>query len=226
LGHKAAEHRSGGEYWSKEHDDDSFGSNSSMSLVSTCLRQQILASYVSQYQTMSTAGVITDSRAWLTNLPSIPSPSKALEAAAYAVSLARLGAMSDAPDMKQESLKLYTEGLRRTQVALEDPKLMYSDETLGACMLLGIYEVFECPGGSRRAYLSHHGKYSTAFLFESLIDVCFLRWLCQTHSTSRTCRACRGACPFHFPRVQIHGCEHNHFLVKLHYTNKVSHWRP
>jgi hypothetical protein len=165
LDHVSLDHRSGRKYQPETHLDDSFGSTSSVSLVSACLRQQMLASYVSQYQTMSHSGNITDPRAWLTTLPSIPSPSKALETAAYAVSLARLGATFGAPDMKQESLKLYTQGLRRAQRALEDPNMIYSDETLGACMLLGIYEVFECPGGSRRAYESHHGKYPTRVPF-------------------------------------------------------------
>jgi hypothetical protein len=144
--------------WSDVSSDDCLSSTSSTSLVSTCLRQQILASYVSQQVTTPDSASITDSRAWLTTLPAIPSPTKALETAAYAVSLAKFGATLGAPDIKRESLKLYTQGLRRTQMALEDPKSMYSDETLAACMLLGIYEIFECPGGSRRAYKSHFGK--------------------------------------------------------------------
>jgi hypothetical protein len=131
------------------------GSSSSINLVSSCLRQQMLASYVAQYQTLSPSA-LTNARAWITIIPSIPFPTKALETAAYSVSLARLGAVLDAPDMQQESLKLYTQGLRHTQRALWDPKLMYSDETLGACMLLAMYEVFQCPSDSRTAYLSHH----------------------------------------------------------------------
>jgi hypothetical protein len=139
----------------------SLSSTSSTSLVSSALRQQILALYASHYETASDYLPITDSQAWLSTLPATPSPLKALETAAYAVSLARFAATLDAPNIKQESLKLYTQGLRRTQMALEDPKLLYSDETLGACMLLGIYEIFECPGGSRGAYRSHYSTSST-----------------------------------------------------------------
>jgi hypothetical protein len=125
------------------------------SLVSAGIRQQMLASYVAQYRTALSSHVITDARAWMTILPSIPSPTKALETAAYAVSLARLGNTLHAPELQRESLKLYTQGLRRVQLALWDRRLMYSDETLAACMLLAIYEVFECPGRSRAAYLKH-----------------------------------------------------------------------
>jgi hypothetical protein len=126
-----------------------------MSLVSAGLRQQILASYVAQYQSSSPSSTETDSRAWIAALPLIPSPTKALETATYAVSLARLGATLHAPDIQRESLKLYTQSLRRTQMALWDRRLMYSDETLAACMLLAIYEVYECPGRSRAAYINH-----------------------------------------------------------------------
>jgi hypothetical protein len=199
--------------WSDVSSDDSLSSNSSKSLVASCLRQQILASYISRYETTSDSRSITDSRAWLTTLPAIPSPSKALETASYAVSLARLGATLDDPDIKQEGLKLYTQSLRRTQMALEDPKLMYSDETLAACMLLGIYEIFECPGGSRKAYKSHFGQCSTRCSFlETLADAILLRWLCEAHSASRTCGTHRRACSFHFSRIQIHGREHDHSL--------------
>jgi hypothetical protein len=135
--------------------DNPVGSSSSMGLVSAGLRQQMVATYVAQYRTGSSANIITDARAWMTILPLISSPTKALETAAYAVSLARLGTSLNAPDLQRESLKLYTQGLRRIQLALWDPRLMYSDETLAACMLLAIYEVFECPGRSRAAYISH-----------------------------------------------------------------------
>jgi hypothetical protein len=115
----------------------------------------MLASFVAQYQT-SSASALAEPRAWMTAIPSILSPTKALETAAYSVSLARLSVTLDAPHMQRESLKLYTQGLRYVQTALLDDKLMYSDETLGACMLLALYEVFQCPDESRTAYISHH----------------------------------------------------------------------
>src|SRR6185295_3398574 len=107
-------------------------------------QRQILATYVSQYQTVSVPAARTteDVRSWITLIPSIPSPSKALETAAYAVSLARLGTALNAEYMRQESLKLYTQALRSIQFALWDPKLMYDDETLCASVLLSIYELF------------------------------------------------------------------------------------
>jgi hypothetical protein len=51
---------------------------------------------------------------------------------------------------------MYTQALHRTQKALWDPKLMYSDDTLGACMFLAIYEAFQCPSDSRAGYTNHH----------------------------------------------------------------------
>jgi hypothetical protein len=210
---KPLEHRSRENGWSDVSSNDSLSSALSMSLVSSSLRQQILALYVSHHETASDSRLITDSRAWLTTLPAIPSPSKALETAAYAVSLARFGATLDAPSIKQEGLKLYSQGLRRTQMALEDPKSMYSDETLAACMLLGVYEIFECPDGSRGAYKSHFSMCLSKWSFSrALTNAFLLRWLCEAHSTSRAWSPHRGACPFHFSRIQIHGREYNDSL--------------
>jgi Fungal specific transcription factor domain len=130
-------------------------SKSTYSLISTSLRQQLLASYVGQYQILSPCAA-PDGCTWITAVPSISNPTKALETAAYALSLARLGTVLNARDMLQESLQLYTQGLYHLQKALLDSKLMYSDETLAACVLLTMYEVYRCPNNSREAYSAHH----------------------------------------------------------------------
>jgi hypothetical protein len=137
--------------------DSPFDSDFSNGLVRTSFRQQMLVSYFASYHAMSaTATGETYGCAWLTTaIPSRPSPTKCLETAAYALSLARLGTSLHREDLVQESLKLYIEGLHRVQRALWNPKFMYSDETLGSCMLLAMYEVFQCPSGSRTAYMSH-----------------------------------------------------------------------
>lgn len=72
-----------------------------------------------------------------------------------ALCMARLGRENNHLDFIRESLRLYTRGLYEMQKALWDPQLMYSDETLGACMALAMYELVECPAANRRAYASH-----------------------------------------------------------------------
>ena len=69
--------------------------------------------------------------------------------------MANLGRENDDLALVKESLHLYTRGLYEMQIALWDPKQMYKDETLGACMALAMYELFECPAENRRAYASH-----------------------------------------------------------------------
>ena len=88
-------------------------------------------------------------------LPTLPMLTSALETSIMAVCTAKFGRRYKDSRLVDESLKLYTRGLRQLQSALWDPRLMYHDETLGACMALAMYEIFECPSDSRRAYVSH-----------------------------------------------------------------------
>lgn len=109
---------------------------------------------------MSTAFAQSGSRnsGWVTLIPGIPQPSKALELATYALCTARLGRTTNdhADQLLRESSKLYGAGLEAAQQALANPRLVFDDQTLGACLLLGMYEVFECPSNSRYGYLSHY----------------------------------------------------------------------
>lgn len=129
--------------------------SSAYSLVPASLRQQLLASYASQYHSMSVYGQ-PDACAWITALPSLAKPSKALASCSFALSMARLGTTLNAQDMVQESLKMYTQGLHYVQLALWDKTLMYSDDTLAACLLLTMYEVYQCPSDNRSGFSSHH----------------------------------------------------------------------
>jgi hypothetical protein len=86
----------------------------------------------------------------------MPAPTQALETSAFALCTARLGRQSNDQDLIQHSLNLYTQGLNQLQRALWDPRMMYKDETLGACMLLAMYELVECPSNGRSGFLSHH----------------------------------------------------------------------
>jgi hypothetical protein len=80
---------------------------------------------------------------------------KPLEYAALALAIARIGREYYDNQYVNESLQLYVQGLRHMQLALWDPKRMHSDEVLGACMLLTVYEVVECPSQAGSGYLSH-----------------------------------------------------------------------
>ncbi|RFU30305.1 hypothetical protein B7463_g6005, partial [Scytalidium lignicola] len=93
---------------------------------------------------------------WFMLLVDQPLMTKALEGSILAVCTARIGRIHNDTALINESLKLYGLGLRELQKALWNPKLMYDDETLAACMALSTYEVMECPGGTHQGWLSHH----------------------------------------------------------------------
>lgn len=94
---------------------------------------------------------------WMLMIPAMVDPTRALSAASLCVCLSRLAHSSLLPsrDLEEMSLRLYVQGLQAVQRALINPRLMYKDDTLAACMLLLMYEVYECPAGSRIAYITH-----------------------------------------------------------------------
>jgi hypothetical protein len=129
-------------------------SKSCMSILNTSLQKQMVAALVTHFNP-TTNSTIINPRVWMTAIPSIASPNSALLTAAHAVSLAKMGMVLNSQDMVNQSLNLYMRGLHRLQRALYNHGEMYSDETLGACMLLAMYEILECPNNSRTAYLNH-----------------------------------------------------------------------
>jgi hypothetical protein len=92
---------------------------------------------------------------WFTLIPTLPDITSALEASILAVCTSKLGRANGDMILVRESLKFYTQGLWELQKALWDPKLMYREETLAACLSLIIYELFECPEHTINAWLSH-----------------------------------------------------------------------
>lgn len=80
---------------------------------------------------------------------------KALEASALALSTAALGRGCNDSQLVYESGKFYVHGLSGLQKALQNPRLVYDDETLAACLTLSLYELMECPAKGRNAYASH-----------------------------------------------------------------------
>lgn len=91
-------------------------------------------------------------------IPDVSQITSALEIAALAVCTARVARTSQYVNdaLVHESLRLYAQGLHVTRRALEDRRLLRHDEILGACVLLGAYEIFECPSNARSGYLSHY----------------------------------------------------------------------
>jgi hypothetical protein len=92
---------------------------------------------------------------WLLFLPSYQHFTPALETAALAVCIAQIGHMNASPSLARESLKLYVQGLGELQKALWSEDLMYSDETLAACMLLLPYEMRQRPEQTAGAWIGH-----------------------------------------------------------------------
>jgi len=92
---------------------------------------------------------------WVTMVPTLPEITAALESSLLAICTAKMGRQDKNPALVHESLKFYTKGLIELQRALWDPKLMYKDETLAACMSLVLYEVLECPDNTIKAWQSH-----------------------------------------------------------------------
>ena len=92
---------------------------------------------------------------WTLVIQQMSSEETALNLAFLAVSAARVGRDLNDKRLVEESLKIYGKALRDLQSALYDPKRMYSDGTLVACMLLGLYEIFEGSDRKTLAWISH-----------------------------------------------------------------------
>ena len=92
---------------------------------------------------------------WPFQIAELPEHPPALATAILAISLHKLGRLNRDEYLVHDSLEYYTQSLWELQKALWDPKQMYRDETLAACRILGLYELVECPGGTRGGYISH-----------------------------------------------------------------------
>ncbi|KAF4633072.1 hypothetical protein G7Y89_g5055 [Cudoniella acicularis] len=124
-------------------------------------RQQILEEFLFVYMPPPQPSFIPlgknshHSGSWLSMIPSLPNITTALEASILAVCTAKLGRINNDSHLVRESLKFYIQGLWELQKALWNPRLMYRDETLAACMALMIYEVIECPDQNIEGWSNH-----------------------------------------------------------------------
>ncbi|KAE9375085.1 hypothetical protein N431DRAFT_502071 [Stipitochalara longipes BDJ] len=100
---------------------------------------------------------------WFIMLPSLPDFTEALESTTFAVCTARLGRLNNDSNLVRESLRFYTQGLWELQRALWNPRMMYRDETLAACMTMIIYELIECPQNTSKVWAHHMRGCTTLF---------------------------------------------------------------
>ena len=92
---------------------------------------------------------------WLILLLEMSMTTPALQTSSLALSIAALGRSYGDEALIHESVKMYVRGLSELQRALWRPRLACQDETLAACLTLGLYELMECPGKGPQAYASH-----------------------------------------------------------------------
>lgn len=120
-------------------------------------RQQVLAEFIACSLPATYGDPVREegNRSWLKALPMLSDYTKALEASILAIATAKLGRVNENEVLLRESLKFYVTGLWELQKALWDPKSMYKDDTLAACMALIMYEVVECPDKTVMAWAAH-----------------------------------------------------------------------
>jgi len=117
--------------------------------------QQQLLSYALIHFTAQPPTDVALLQTWIPTLQQFatsPSPLKASPLACCAAWIARSDHSSS---MTGLSRYLYAEGLREVRTALRVPGAVLDDETLGACLSLAAFEVFECPSQCRAAYQWH-----------------------------------------------------------------------
>jgi hypothetical protein len=111
----------------------------------SAMQQQLLSYALSNFSAQAPTDVAL-LQTWIPTLQQFatsPSPLKASPLACCAAFIAR---SDHNPSMTDFSRRLYAEGLREVRTALRVPGATLDDETLGACLSLAAFEVFECMG--------------------------------------------------------------------------------
>ncbi|KAG7410046.1 White-opaque regulator 2 [Fusarium oxysporum f. sp. rapae] len=121
-------------------------------------RDQFLANFIDRQLPSSiiTSGHLNDHRKWLLRLPDVAVLTPAMEYAILALSTAAMEQQGNFSNSRGQSLRFYTRGLYELQKAIDDLKMRLNDQTLAACVLLGMFEFSECPGRSVSAYMRHY----------------------------------------------------------------------
>lgn len=117
--------------------------------------QQQLLSYALIHFTAQPPTDVALLQTWIPTLQQFATSSSPLKASPLACCAAWIARSDHSSSMTDFSRHLYAEGLREVRTALRLPGAALDDETLGACLSLAAFEVFECPAQCRAAYQWH-----------------------------------------------------------------------
>ncbi|KAK5046525.1 hypothetical protein LTR84_008328 [Exophiala bonariae] len=92
---------------------------------------------------------------WTEVIHSVAEEDSSLKDAFSALSISRVGQGHKDFRLVHESTRLYGRALKELQLALYDPQRMHSNHVLMACMLLGLYELFEGPAFHSKSWIAH-----------------------------------------------------------------------
>ncbi|RVX66223.1 hypothetical protein B0A52_10150 [Exophiala mesophila] len=92
---------------------------------------------------------------WAELVRSLPHEDTSLSDAFSALSISGAARGNNDARLINESTRLYGKALKELQLALYDPAKMRSDQTLMACMLLGLYEMLQEPSPTSPRWLAH-----------------------------------------------------------------------
>lgn len=87
---------------------------------------------------------------WLLQLRDRPSSLPALQNSIAAFASAQIGRQHNDMNVIAQSMQLYLRSLEHLRNAIANPKARMSDETLAACLALGVYELLENPAVKAR----------------------------------------------------------------------------
>lgn len=117
--------------------------------------QQQLLSYALYHFSPQPSAEIALVQTWIPTLQQFATSSTPLKASSLACCAAWVARTDLNPSMTDFSRHLYAKGLQEVRTALRAPAAFLDDETLGACLALAAFEVFECPDQCRAAYQWH-----------------------------------------------------------------------
>ncbi|KAK5175406.1 uncharacterized protein LTR77_000545 [Saxophila tyrrhenica] len=117
------------------------------------LKQQFLSEACSKELLQSRE--LNAPKPWTYSLSTFAGSVYALNSAPLSCYTAWIGRRNREPWLVEASRRLYIQGLKEVQAAINDPTTALRDETLAACLTLIIYEALECPDRSRSGYAAH-----------------------------------------------------------------------
>jgi hypothetical protein len=117
--------------------------------------QQQLLSYALYHFSPQPSAELALVQTWIPTLQQFATSSNPLKSSSLACCAAWIARTDRNSSMTDFSRHLYAMGLREVRTALKVSGALLDDETLGACLALAAFEVFECPDQCRAAYQWH-----------------------------------------------------------------------